>query len=143
MSRILRESVVYAAGAAAGFAVDFGLLWLLVDRADLHYLGAATFSFMAGTVVVYCVSIRHAFRYRRIADRRTEFGYFAIIGGIGIALNLFLMYALVDWLSLHYLLAKIAAAGVSFIANFGMRRWLLFTELSPTGSPSTIQSEHR
>lgn len=142
MSRLLRESFVYAAGAAAGFAVDFGLLWLLVEHAGLHYLVAATISFLAGTVVVYWVSVRHAFRYRRVADRRIEFGYFATIGAIGVGLNLFLMFALVEWLSLHYLLAKVGAAGVSFVANFAMRRWLLFTEPPTRNSISHTRSEN-
>ena len=53
------------------------------------------------------------------------------------------MYALVDWLALHYLLAKVAAAGVSFLANFGMRRWLLFTEPAEPDRHPTIRSEHR
>ena len=143
MTRLIRESVVYSAGAAAGFAVDFACLWLLVEHGGLHYLAAASLSFVAGTAVVYWVSVRHAFRYRRVTDRRAEFGYFATIGVIGVALNLFLMYALVDWLHLHYLLAKIGAAAVSFVVNFGLRRWLLFTELTGTSSLSDRRVEQR
>lgn len=143
MSRLARETFVYALGAAAAFAVDFGLLWLLVQFAGLHYLAAATVSFLAGTAVVYWVSVRHAFRYRRIDDRRAEFGYFATIGAIGVGLNLVLMYSLVEWLQLHYLVAKIVSAGVSFVANFGLRRWLLFSERAGGGINSPISSENR
>jgi len=114
-------------GSAAAFAVDFALLWTLVEAAGMHYLLAATLSFLAGTVVVYFVSVRHAFRYRRVADRRLEFGWFAAIGAAGVLLNLTLMYVLVEWLTLHYLAAKVGAAGVSFVANYGARRWFLFT----------------
>jgi len=142
MSLLLRESIVYSAGAAAGFAVDFAMLWLLVEHGGLHYLAAATSSFLAGTVVVYWVSIRHAFRYRRVTDRRAEFGYFATIGAVGIGLNLLLMYALVDWVNLHYLAAKVGAAAVSFAVNFGMRRWLLFTKPTATQSLPHIRPEH-
>lgn len=127
MSPLLRESSIYALGAAAAFAVDFGLLWLFVDQIGVHYLPAAALSFLAGTAVVYLVSVRHAFRYRRMADRRLEFGYFATIGAAGIVLNLVLIYLLVEWLTLHYLAAKVGAAGVSFIANYAARRWFLFT----------------
>jgi len=141
MSRLLRESVVYAAGAAAAFATDFGLLWALVEKAGLHYLLAATISFLAGTVVVYWVSIRHAFRFRRIADRRAEFGYFATIGAVGILLNLFLMFVLVDRLELHYLAAKVCAAAITFVTNFGMRRWLLFSERATRDARPSFRSE--
>jgi putative flippase GtrA len=129
-----RESAIYAVGAAAGFGVDICSLWLLVDRLDIHYLVAATLSFLLGTIVVYWVSVRHAFRYRRVEDRRSEFVFFATIGAIGIGLNLVLMAALVELLGLHYLLAKVFAAAMSFFTNFGLRRWLLFTAPTPRSS---------
>jgi putative flippase GtrA len=142
MSGWLRESLVYTAGAAAAFATDFALLWMLVEKAGLHYLVAACIAFIAGTFVVYWVSVRHAFRFRRVTDRRAEFGYFATIGATGIVLNLFLMFALVDWVGLHYLLAKLGAATITFSTNFGMRRWLLFTEHTKTGARAPVPTEH-
>jgi putative flippase GtrA len=142
MNRELREAAVYTAGAAAAFITDFALLWALVEKAGLHYLVAASISFLAGTVVVYWVSVRHAFQYRRVADRRAEFGYFATIGVTGIVLNLGLMFALVDLLHLHYLLAKVGAATITFVTNFAMRRGLLFTERAKTKSPPAASSEH-
>lgn len=141
MSHLLRESVIYTAGAAAAFATDFGLLWALVEKAGLHYLLAATISFLAGTVVVYWVSIRHAFRFRRIEDRRAEFGYFATIGAVGVLLNLVLMFVLVDWIALHYLAAKVCAATITFVTNFGMRKWLLFSERTTDDGQPDIRSE--
>jgi putative flippase GtrA len=141
MSPLLRESSIYALGAAAAFAVDFALLWLLVDRFGMHYLSAAALSFLAGTTVVYLVSVRHAFRYRRVDDRRLEFGYFAAIGAAGIVLNLVLMYLFVEWLTLHYLAAKVGAAGVSFVANFAARRWFLFTRRSPAEREQAATTE--
>ena len=144
MNPMLRESAVYAAGAAAAFATDFGLLWVLVELAGLHYLVAATISFLAGTAVVYWVSVRHAFRFRRITDRRAEFGYFASIGAAGVLLNLALMYVLVEWLALHYLAAKIVSAAVTFVTNFGLRRWYLFSERPSDRPPPAIRPEqHR
>jgi len=141
MSRLMRESVIYAAGAAAAFATDLGLLWALVEMAGLHYLLAATISFLAGTVVVYWVSVRHAFRFRRITDRRAEFGVFATIGAVGILLNLILMFVLVDGLSLHYLAAKVCAATITFVTNFVMRRWLLFSERATSDTRPGFRSE--
>lgn len=144
MNRALRESAVYAAGAATAFATDFSLLWILVELAGLHYLIAATISFLAGTAVVYWVSVRYAFRIRRIADRRAEFGYFASIGAAGVLLNLALMYVLVEWLALHYLAAKFVAAAITFVTNFGLRRWYLFSERpSDRPRPTIRPGQHR
>ena len=141
MSRLLRESAVYTAGAAAAFATDLALLWVLIEKAGLHYLLAATISFLAGTVVVYWVSIRHAFRFRRMSDRRAEFCSFAIIGAAGVLLNLLMMLALVEWAGLHYLLAKVGAAAIGFVTNFGLRRWLLFSEPDAPDTRARLRSE--
>lgn len=127
MKSAVRESIVYSVGAGAAFAVDISLLWLLVDEVGMHYLPAAAMSFLAGTVLVYFVSVRYAFPYRRVEDRRREFWYFAAIGAGGIVLNMALMYSLVEWASVHYMIAKIGSAGASFLANYGARRAFLFT----------------
>ena len=141
MTRLLRESAIYTAGAATAFATDFGLLWILVEKVGLHYLVAATISFLAGTVVIYWVSVRHAFAFRRVADRRAEFSYFALIGALGILLNLGLMFILVEWLDLHYLAAKVCSAAISFVVNFGLRRWWLFSERASNAQQPTLRSE--
>jgi putative flippase GtrA len=129
---LFRESLVYALGSAAGFAVDVGLLAILVEFGGLHYLLAATISFLAGTSIVYWVSIRHAFTHRSVADARREFLIFAAIGLGGITVNLGVMAGLVEGLDVHYLVAKFAAAGLSFCVNFGLRRWILFLPRAET-----------
>ena len=122
-----RELLFYAGGAAAAFAVDMATLTFLVEVASLHYLVAATVSFITGTAVVYWISINYAFAYRRVEKAHREFTLFALIGGVGILINLAGMYLSVERLHLHYLLGKVVAAGVTFFTNFGMRRILLFT----------------
>jgi putative flippase GtrA len=125
--RGFREVLVYGAGAAVAFAVDVALLAALVEFFGMHYLLAATVSFVAGTVVVYLVSIRYAFAYRRLGQLQLEFTVFAALGVLGILVNLVVMYAGVQALHLHYLMAKVLAAGITFFTNYGSRRLLLFT----------------
>lgn len=139
MREVLRESAIYSLGAGAAFAVDFALLYAQVEHLEIHYLVAATVSFLAGTAVVYWVSVRHAFEHRSVDDRRAEFIYFTGIGVAGAILNLLLMAALVGGLGLHYLLAKIGAAAVTFVANLSARKWLLFTRRPIGMSDAPIQ----
>jgi putative flippase GtrA len=142
MKQRLREPLIYAAGAAAAFLTDVSLLWLLVEQAGLHYLLAATLSFLAGTVVVYWVSIRHAFEVRSVDDRRKEFGYFATIGAAGILLNLCLMYVFVESAGLNYLIAKVLAGSFTFVTNFGLRKVLLFSARNHRGRRRLADLEH-
>jgi putative flippase GtrA len=130
MNRLVRQATGYVGASAAAFAVDFLLLSLLVSGFGIPYLAAAFVSFAAGTVVVYWLSIRHVFDYRRLEDWRPEFAVFAALGLVGLVVNLTAMYSLVDGLGLHYLVAKVGAAGFTFIANFLLRRWMLFTPRS-------------
>jgi putative flippase GtrA len=127
MSALTLQAAGYASASALAFAVDIVLLWLLVGVGGMAYLPAAATSFMAGTVVVYALSIRHVFDYRRLGDWRHEFAVFTALGLVGLLLNLAVMFGLVSGIGLHYLVAKVGAAGCTFAVNFLMRRWMLFT----------------
>ena len=128
MSRLARETLMYSIGAALAFAVDVLVLWTLVEVFGLHYLAAAATGFVAGTAVLYGFAVRYAFSFRRVADIRREFAVFAAVGLMGIVLNLAVIYGAVEVIQLHYLAAKVAASAVTFVANFGLRRALLFTQ---------------
>lgn len=138
----LREVTFYAAGAAAAFAVDAGLLAFQVEVLHVHYLLAATISFLAGTAVVYWASVRYAFAFRRVADGSSEFGIFAAIGVFGVLVNLAGMYVSVEWLHLHYLLGKVLSGGLTFVLNFALRRLLLFTPLHRSGAGTPSPGNH-
>ena len=49
------------------------------------------------------------------------------MGIVGLGVSVAVMYAVVEGGNLHYLLAKICAAGCTFGVNFALRRLLLFT----------------
>lgn len=135
MNRIVREATGYAGASALALAVDFLLLGLQVSVLGVPYLLAAAISFSTGTVIVYWVSIRHIFEHRSRTNWRQEFAIFAGLGLAGLVVNLAAMYALVDGFGLHYLVAKIGASGFTFMTNFLLRRWLLFTPKSRSVSP--------
>lgn len=126
MSPLLRQAVGYVGASALAFGTDFLLLLLLVAVFGVAYLPAAALSFLAGTVVVYWLSIRHVFDYRRLEDWSREFAIFAGLGLAGLVVNLAAIYALVEGLGLNYLIAKVGAAGCTFFVNFLLRRWMLF-----------------
>lgn len=129
MKHLAREFVLYALAMGVALAVDIGCLALLVEVGGLGYIPAAVLAFLAGSLVAYVLCVRFIFRYRRVADRRIEVTTFVALGAIGLAVNVGVMIAAVELLSLHYLLAKVVAAGISFVVNYASRRLLLFTPL--------------
>jgi putative flippase GtrA len=125
--RLARELIRYVGASAAALALDFSLLWLQVAVIGVPYLAAAAISFLCGTALVYWASVSHIFGFRRLESARNEFAVFLAVGLVGLAINLGVIHIGVSRLGLHYLLAKVGAAGCTFLANFAMRRWLLFT----------------
>lgn len=125
MKQLLREFSGYGVASAAALSVDMGLLWALV-HGGINYIVASAASFTAGAVVAYWLSIILAFRRHRMQDRRVEFLGFVAIGVVGLIINTSVIYTAVQFLGLHYMLAKSAAAGFTFALNFIVRRQLLF-----------------
>ena len=132
MKVLIREASGYVAASAAALVIDVAVLTFLVSLLQVNYLVAAASGFIAGTVFVYWISVRQIFRYRRLEDARIEFGIFLAIGIAGLAVNLGIMYLIVSGVGLHYLVAKFCAAGCTFMVNFGLRRWVLFTHRGAT-----------
>jgi len=128
----VREVGAYGAASAIAFAVDFGLLALLVKRAGLGYLPAAALSFVGGALVLYALAVSVVFRFRRIENRVFELSYFIVIGVAGLLVNMLVMAAVVELVHLHFLVAKVLAAGCTFGANFLLRRKLLFSPAPQT-----------
>lgn len=110
----------------AAFAVDFALLFALTEYAGMHYTLSAALSFTAGLAVNYLISIHWVFRDRTLRSRMAEFIVFAIIGVVGIGLNVSIIWAATEWLSIHYLVSKIVATAIVFLWNFFARKYILF-----------------
>jgi putative flippase GtrA len=125
VKQLLREFSGYGVASAAALSVDMGLLWSIV-HVGINYIVASVASFTAGAVVAYWLSITLAFRRHRLRDRRVELLGFIAIGVMGLIINTSVIYTAVQFLGLHYMLAKSVAAGFTFVFNFIVRRQLLF-----------------
>jgi putative flippase GtrA len=121
----LAELLRYAAVSGVALAVDAAGLLLAANF--VHYLWAASFGFLLGATTSYLLSVRWAFRHRRLAaSPKTEFAAFAAVGVAGLGLNNLVIYAAVERAGLGLLAAKAVAAVVTFTFNFGLRKWGLF-----------------
>lgn len=120
------EFTRYLAVSGLGFAVDFSLLVFGVEVLSLPLFVANTISFICGVVVVYIGSIRWAFDNRKLTDKQAEFMIFCAIGIVGLGVNQIALWFGAAALALPYALAKIGAAGASFLSNYLMRKAALF-----------------
>lgn len=130
----VQEFVRYFLCSALALGVDAGLYGLLMHVAGWDYAAAAAAGFAAGLAVVYLLSVRWAFRTRRLRDARAEFTLFAAIGVAGLLLTQWLLWALIDGLGADALAAKAMSAGAVFVFNYAVRKWLLFSRATEGAS---------
>ena len=121
-----RDAVRYFGISIVALAVDYGLLIILHRALGLHYLVAATLSFVAGLAIAWSLSVALVFNGRRRLSPWREFLGFVLTGLAGLILTQAMLSVLVGGLGASPELAKIPVAGVVFAFNFLSRRMLLF-----------------
>lgn len=120
------ELVRYFLSSAIALLGDMGV-YLAALQLGLSYPIAAAAGFVVGLWAAYTLSVRWAFRTRRVNDPQIEFLLFTGIGILGLGLTELLLWVLIGSLHLPALMAKVATAGAVFFFNFGLRKALLFT----------------
>ena len=98
----------------------------LTELYGLHYLISGAAGFVAGAGTAYIGSVCWVFAHRRLSKVSQEMTLFALIGVGGLGVNEVMLWSLTDLFALHYAVSKLAAAGVGFVFNFGVRKYVLF-----------------
>lgn len=124
---VATEFLRYLLASAVAFAVDAGLLWMLVASGAVHYLVAATLAFCSGALVAYVLSVRLVFRHRRLQSRTAELNLFLLIGLLGLGINNLVIWLGVEFAGAAPIVAKFAASAITLMVNFTLRRLALFT----------------
>jgi putative flippase GtrA len=132
----LVELARYFVASAVALGVDTGL-YAIGLRLGLGYPLAAIASFLGGLTVAYLISVRWAFRTRRLGDARVEFAVFAAIGVLGLLLTESLLWLQIDVLAFGAMPAKLAASCGVFVFNFGARKLVLFQAVSADAPRAT------
>ena len=120
--------------SVVALAVDAGLLAFFHYVVGIHYLVAASTSFIFGGVVAYFLSIGFVFRRRRITNHAVEAPTFVLLGLVGLGVNALIMSLVVDNLGATVMIAKACAAGVTFSVNFVLRKLVLFSSRGAAGA---------
>jgi putative flippase GtrA len=116
----------YVFVGGASFLVDFGSLFLLTDFFGIYYLISAAIAFLLGLITNYILSVNWVFSKRTLDNMKLEFGFFALIGIIGLGLNELFIWFFTDQLQIYYLFSKIFAAVIIMFWNFFARKFTLF-----------------
>lgn len=107
------------------FLVDYGILYVLTEKANIYYLLSAGISFTVSVVINYLLSMSWVFKSNNKRGKKEEFIIFIVLSLGGLLLNQVMMYVFVDYMNVYYLLAKIVATAIVMIYNFVSRKLIL------------------
>jgi len=112
---------------ACTVALDFGLLYVLVNVAHVNYFLSAMVSFTTASTLNYLLSVEYVFLAGRFG-RASEFTIFMVTTGVGLGLNQLTMWALVGIAGINYLLAKCASLTIVTCWNFLSKKRIVFLD---------------
>ncbi|MGC4001979.1 MAG: GtrA family protein [Pirellulales bacterium] len=125
-SRLFRQFLRYCLVGGLAFVVDLGTLALLYRAFGVDVRIAAALGFLLGLIVNYAISVAWVFDRRNVSNRWLEFAIFMVVGLLGLFVNDQIIAFCSLFLEEHKDLAKIPAAAVVLVLNFGLRKLLLF-----------------
>ncbi len=109
-------------------AVDYFLLYALVEFYSMNYLTATAIGFFVGSTLNYILSLLFVFEGGRFKSKFTEFSVFIIFTAIGLVLNHLIMWFGVDILESNYLAIKIISLVLVTLFNFLTKKFLVFKD---------------
>jgi putative flippase GtrA len=123
--RLPTQLIRFGVIGACTVALDFGLLYVLVNVAHLNYFLSALVAFTTASILNYLLSRQYVFLAGRFGTG-PEFTIFMVITGIGLGLNQLTMWALVGMAGIHYMLAKCASLTIVTCWNFLAKKRIVF-----------------
>lgn len=97
-------------------AAQYAILVLLVQLAAMGATLASSIGFATSAALNYALNYR--FTYRATTSHATSFPRFVVVMLAGLALNAAIMYAGVEVVGLHYIVAQVVATGIVLFWNF-------------------------
>lgn len=125
MDKLIKQVARFGVVGIVCFGIDYSILILLTEAGGLDYLLSSGISFSASVVVNYLLSIRFVFQSKKGGNKAKEFITFVVLSVMGLLLTEALMWAGVEMLKLHYMLAKVIVTGIVMVYNFVTRKIFL------------------
>ena len=125
MKNLIKQIMRFGVVGVISFLVDYGILYVLTEKANIYYLLSAGISFTVSVVINYLLSMSWVFKSNKKRGKKEEFIIFIVLSLGGLLLNQVMMYVFVDYMNVYYLIAKIVATAIVMIYNFTYRKLIL------------------
>lgn len=123
---LLVQLIQYGFVGGIAALVEWTSYFLFDTMLHWHYMLATVLAFLIATFVNWVVGRCTMFRNAAKAGTGNEILRIYFVSGVGLLLNLFLMYVFVTLAGIPGVPAKIAATGLAFIWNFISRKVFIY-----------------
>jgi putative flippase GtrA len=113
-------------GTAAAFNV--GILFLLVQYGNFHYLQASIMAYLIAIAVSFTLQKFWTFQDKPIHDIRSQFFRYILIVFANLGLNTFIMYLFVTKFGVWYIFAQIMTTGLVAVTGYFGYKYFVFKE---------------
>lgn len=126
-SALARQFVRYVGVGGTAALVEWSSFYVCHYLIGIHYLVAVVLAFILATAANYLLSIVFVFTRGRHTPHVEAFLVY-LVSGIGLLLNMLLMYLFHGVFLINAMMAKVAATGIVLIWNFTSRKVFIFKE---------------
>lgn len=120
-------------GGITAFSV-FALLFLLVNKFKVWYLGASIISFCFGILLSFCLQKFFTFKNHSTNSLHIQFSIFVIYNISMLGLNTLLMYIAVDRFGIWYLGSQVSITIFTAFLNYLFFSKVLFKKNNPVSN---------
>ena len=124
----INQIIRYGSVSVICILTDVGLLFLLTEFANIHYLVSGAISYLTGMIINYVLSIFWVFPHRQMKNRGVEFLIFVAIGIAGGFINEGILWLCTDIFKIYYLISRGISAIIGFVWKYIVRKKILFTK---------------
>lgn len=127
-SRLYNQFLRYFCVGGISALVDWGLFYALHLMVGLHYIAAASGSFVVSVIVNFFLGREFVFKNQCKFNASIEALSIVAMNTTGLLFDLLIMSLAIKLVHVHPVAAKIGATGLVFIWNFSIRRWWLYRQ---------------
>lgn len=124
---IFKEGLKYLLVGGTCTALDFLILYLLVNTFSVNYVLSSVISFSLAVLLNYYLCTLWIFKVRKVSNVYKEILFYSLISIVGLLLNSGLIWFLTETFTLQFLLSKVLATPIVLVWNFLGRKYFLHT----------------